>query len=113
MGSLSIGDPQMMLPLIHTRPGRVANGAGRLRRRRRGYNPAMSDDVVDESLLRDTMCGLELQLIELVERQRRAQTQGDAGEAAALQPEIDALHVQMAQISEIVAAAEGIDAHGP
>ena len=69
-------------------------------------------DPLDESLLRDTMCGIELQLIELVEVQRRAEVQGRTADAAALQPAIDALHRQMAGVADVVASAAGIDVHG-
>ena len=74
--------------------------------------PIVSDPV-DESLLRDTMCGIELQLIELVEEQRRAEIQGRAAEAADLQTEIESLHGQMAAVADIVASADGVDVHGP
>ncbi len=77
-----------------------------------GYTPAMSKPL-DESLHRDTMCGIELQLIELVEEQRRAEVQGRTDDAAAFQPQIDSLHRQMAYMAEVVAAADGVDVHGP
>lgn len=70
-------------------------------------------EPIDESLLRDTMCGIELQLIELVERRREAELQGRTHDVAALDVEIDSLHAQMAAAAEIVACADGIDVHGP
>jgi hypothetical protein len=77
-----------------------------------GYTPAMSKPL-DESLHRDTMCGIELQLIELVEQQRAAEVQGRTADAAELQPRIDSLHRQLAYMAEVVAAADGVDVHGP
>lgn len=64
----------------------------------------MADPIDDGS--RDTLPGLELQVIELVERQQRAETQGRAGEAAALQSQIDALHLRMAAAAEAVGPAD-------
>lgn len=62
-------------------------------------------DRLDENLVRDTICGLELQLIDAVERQERAEVQDDADEAARLQAEIDGLQAQLAAVAEAVAQA--------
>jgi hypothetical protein len=69
------------------------------------------DNPVDESLLRDTLCGIELQLIEVVEQQKRCEVQGRDDDAAALQPEIDGYHNELAAIAETV-AGQPIDVHG-
>ncbi len=61
---------------------------------RGGYTPGM--DRLDENLVRDTICGLELQLIDAVERQERAEVQDDPGEAARIQTEIDGLQARLA-----------------
>ena len=69
------------------------------------------DQPVDESLLRDTLCGVEVQLIDLVEQQNRAETQGRSTDAAALQPEIEEFHDQLAEIAETIAGSR-LDVHG-
>jgi hypothetical protein len=69
------------------------------------------DDLVDESLLRDTLSGVELQLIDLVEQQNRAEAQGRAGEAAALQPDIEEVHDRLAEIAETI-VGRPLDVHG-
>ena len=69
-----------------------------------GYKSAM--DMLDENLVRDTVCGLELQLIDAVERQERAEVQDDADEAARIQGEIDRLQSQLASVAEAVAVAD-------
>jgi|GEM_PF-3276441 len=58
---------------------------------------------LDEDLVRDTVCGLELQLIDAVERQERAEIQDDGDEAARLQEEIDGLQSRLAAVAEVVA----------
>jgi hypothetical protein len=63
-------------------------------------------DRLDENLVRDTICGLELQLIDAVERQERAEVQDDADEAARLQGEIDRLQGQLAAVADAVAVAD-------
>ena len=69
------------------------------------------NNPVDESLLRDTLCGIELQLIEVVEQQKRAEVQGREADAAALQPEIDGYQNQLAAIAETV-VGQPLDVHG-
>ena len=68
-----------------------------------GYISGM--DRLDENLVRDTVCGLELQLIDAVERQERAEVQDDGDEAARIQAEIDGLQSQLAAVAEAVAVA--------
>ena len=68
-----------------------------------GYIFAM--DRLDENLVRDTICGLELQLIDAVERQERAEVQDDPDEATRIQGEIDGLQAQLAAVAEAVATA--------
>ena len=62
-------------------------------------------DRLDENLVRDTICGLELQLIDAVERQERAEVQDDPGEATRIQREIDGLQAQLAAVADAVATA--------
>jgi hypothetical protein len=69
-----------------------------------GYTPGM--DKLDEDLVRDTICGLELQLIDAVERQERAEIQDDGHEAARLQGEIDGLQSRLAAVAEVVATLD-------
>jgi hypothetical protein len=69
-----------------------------------GYTSAM--DRLDENLVRDTICGLELQLIDAVERQERAEVQDDADQAARIQGEIDRLQGQLAAVADAVAVAD-------
>jgi hypothetical protein len=63
-------------------------------------------DRLDENLVRDTICGLELQLIDAVERQERAEVQDDGDEAARIQGEIDRLQGQLAAVADAVAVAD-------
>ena len=64
-------------------------------------------DPLDENLVRDTICGLELQLIDAVERQERADLQHDPAEAIRIQGEIDGLQAQLAAAAEVVATLDG------
>jgi hypothetical protein len=50
----------------------------------------------------DHAVGLELQIVELVEQQERANVQGHPEEAAALEAEVEALQVELAQTAEHV-----------
>jgi hypothetical protein len=50
----------------------------------------------------DHAVGLELQIVELVERQERARVQGHSEEADALQPEVEELQVELAKTAEQV-----------
>jgi hypothetical protein len=63
-------------------------------------------DRLDENLVRDTICGLELQLIDAVERQERADIQDDTAEATRLQGEINGLQAQLAAVADAVAALD-------
>ena len=63
-------------------------------------------DRLDENLVRDTICGLELQLIDAVERQERAEVQDDADEADRIQGEIDRLQTQLAAVADAVAVVD-------
>jgi hypothetical protein len=60
-------------------------------------------NTLDENLVRDTICGLELQLIDAVERQERAEVQDDLSEADRIQREIDGLQGQLAAVADAVA----------
>ena len=60
-------------------------------------------DILDENLVRDTICGLELQLIDAVERQERAEVQDDPEEATRIQGEIDGLQAKLVAVAEVVA----------
>jgi hypothetical protein len=66
-----------------------------------GYTSGMN--TVDENLVRDTICGLELQLIDAVERQERAEVQHDPAEADRIQEEIEGLQNQLAAVADAVA----------
>lgn len=63
-------------------------------------------NTLDENLVRDTICGLELQLIDAVERQERAEVQDDLSEADRIQSEIDGLQSQLAAVAEVVATLD-------
>ncbi|HET9769289.1 MAG TPA: hypothetical protein VFS16_00270 [Acidimicrobiia bacterium] len=63
-------------------------------------------NTLDENLVRDTICGLELQLIDAVERQERAEVQHDQAEAGRIQGEIDGLQSKLAAIAEVVATLD-------
>jgi hypothetical protein len=63
-------------------------------------------NMLDENLVRDTVCGLELQLIDAVERQERAEVQHDPAEADRIQGEIDKLQGQLAAVAEVVARSD-------
>lgn len=69
-----------------------------------GYTSGMN--TLDENLVRDTICGLELQLIDAVERQERAEIQHDAFEADRIQGEIDGLQARLAAVAEVVATLD-------
>lgn len=63
-------------------------------------------DTLDEDLVRDTICGLELQLIDAVERQERAEIQRNLSEADRIQDEIDKLQTRLAAVAEVVATLD-------
>ncbi|HYT40401.1 MAG TPA: hypothetical protein VEN99_12855 [Acidimicrobiia bacterium] len=63
-------------------------------------------DSLDENLVRDTICGLELQLIDAVERQERAEVQDDPTEATRIQAEIDGLQTRLAAVADVVATLD-------
>jgi len=69
-----------------------------------GYISGM--EALDENLIRDTVCGLELQLIDAVERQERAEVQHDLAEVARVQIEIDDLQGQLAGVAEMISVNE-------
>ena len=54
--------------------------------------------------LEDHAVGLELQLVELVERRERASVQGQKALAARYQEEIDALQTELARTAELLAS---------
>jgi predicted nucleic acid-binding Zn-ribbon protein len=56
--------------------------------------------------LEDHLVGLELQLVELVESQQRAEVQGRTEDAARLQKEIAALQAELAATAEHIGDAE-------
>ena len=62
-------------------------------------------NALDENLVRDTICGLELQLIDAVERQERAEVQHDPTGAYRIQGEINSLQSKLAAVAEVVARA--------
>ncbi len=56
--------------------------------------------------LEDHVVGLELQLVELVEQEQRAEVQGRAEDAARLKNEIQALQFELADTAELLSAEE-------
>ena len=61
-------------------------------------------EELEAALVRDHIVGLELELVEVVERHHRAEVQGGGEDAEQLQRRIDALHVQLAQTAEVIAS---------
>jgi hypothetical protein len=55
---------------------------------------------MDANAVGNHLVGVELQLVELVEQQKRAETQGVSGQARVLQDQIDALHRELATTAE-------------
>ena len=66
-------------------------------------------DELDAELVRDHVAGVELELVEVVEQQHRAETQGRLDEANELQGTIDGLHAALVQSADIVAAQAAAD----
>jgi len=60
-------------------------------------------DELDAALVRDHMAGVELELVEVVEQQHRAETQGRDEDATELQSAIDELHDALALTADVVA----------
>jgi hypothetical protein len=58
---------------------------------------------MDTNAIGNHLVGVELQLIELVEQQKRAEVQGESEQVRDLQEQIDALH------RELAATAEGLE----
>ncbi len=58
---------------------------------------------MDPNAVEDHLVGVELQLVELVEQQKRAEIQGETALSRELQSQIDALH------RELAATAEGLE----
>jgi hypothetical protein len=56
-----------------------------------------------DSRLEDHLVGVELQIVELVERRERAALQGRPDDAAAIQAELDALYAEMARTADRLA----------
>jgi hypothetical protein len=57
---------------------------------------------MDINALGNHLAGVELQLVELVEQQKRAEAQGELARARSLQGEIDALHRELAAGAEAI-----------
>jgi hypothetical protein len=66
-----------------------------------GYRQVMEE--LDANLVRDHIAGVELQLVESVEQQKRAEVEGRLEDAKQLQPRIDALHMKLVQIADVIA----------
>lgn len=60
-------------------------------------------EELDAALVRDHMAGVELELVDVVEQQRRAEAQGRNEEANELQGAIDELHDALAETAAVVA----------
>ena len=58
---------------------------------------------MDANAVENHLVGVELQLVELVEQQKRAEVQGETAVSRQLQSQIDALH------RELAATAEGLE----
>ncbi len=58
---------------------------------------------MDANAVENHLVGVELQLVELVEQQKRAEVQGETALSGQLQSQIDALH------RELAATAEGLE----
>lgn len=69
-------------------------------------------EELDAELVRDHVAGVELELVEVVEQQHRAETQGRDEDANELQGTIDGLHDALAQTAEIVADQGAEDQSG-
>lgn len=52
------------------------------------------------------MVGLELQLVELVENKRRAEVQGRTEDSQAIEREIAAIHLELADVAERISGAD-------
>ncbi len=63
--------------------------------------------------LEDHLVGLELQLVELVENQQRAEVQGRTEDAKRLESEIAALQAELARTAEAISEAEQEEDPGP
>jgi hypothetical protein len=59
--------------------------------------------------LEDHAVGVELQLIEVVEQQHRAEVQGRTDDASALEREVEALQDELATTAEVACATAGAD----
>jgi hypothetical protein len=57
---------------------------------------------MDPNAVENHLVGVELQLVELVEQQKRAEVQGETTLARELQSQIDALHRELAVTAEAV-----------
>lgn len=66
-------------------------------------------DELDVELVRDHVAGVEMQLLEAVEQQHQAETQGLIEEAHLLQGTIEGLHDALAQTADIVADGAAAD----
>jgi hypothetical protein len=66
-------------------------------------------EELDAALVRDHMAGVELELVEMVEQQHTAETQGHTDDAIELQGKIDVLHAALAQTADIVADQAAAD----
>jgi hypothetical protein len=56
--------------------------------------------------LEDHLVGLEQQVVELVEQEKRAETQGDSTEASRIEQELAGLYTEMARTAERITAGE-------
>ena len=66
-------------------------------------------EELDAALVRDHMAGVELELVETVEQQHTAETQGRSDDVTALQGRIDVLHDALVQTADIVAVRAAAD----
>ena len=57
-----------------------------------------------DTRLENHLVGVELQIVELVERRERARLQGRHDDAVAIQSELDVLYAELASVAEQLAA---------
>ena len=63
--------------------------------------------------LEDHLVGVELQLVELVEQEQRAEAQGRADDAARLEHQVEALQFELAATAEALSGGDPHEAVGP
>jgi hypothetical protein len=78
---------------------RCGRATVRIERRTPGYRAGMVDPRLE-----DHAVGVELQIVDLVERRERASAQGRIDDASQLQAQIDSLHSELARTADVIAS---------